>query len=412
MAQVLGIDFGTSNSAAGYVRDGKPHLVTMAPGQTTLPTAVFFDYDARKMLMGHPANAALLDGIEGRFMRALKRVLGTSIMHEKRQLLNTRMTFVDIIGRFLAEVKKRAEAEAGHSFDHALSGRPVVFHGTDDPREAQAEADLRACYLAAGFKGVSFLPEPEAAAIASGALDHPGATGLIVDIGGGTSDFSVFRTGNDGVTILANHGVRIGGTDFDRSISIDRVMPHFGAGTLIRNAIGPGTLPAPKAIFNDLATWEKIPFLYTAKTRRMARDMAQLAEEPGKMGRLETVLENELGHDVAFAVEQGKIDANSGREDAVIALDEVARGLSAAVPASALRGILEPHAAALRKGVAEALEMAGVDADGIDQVIYVGGSSLMSMVTDTMGDLFPTAKHSFSEVFTAVADGLAIAASR
>ncbi|WP_299607590.1 Hsp70 family protein [uncultured Tateyamaria sp.] len=412
MAQVLGIDFGTSNSAAGYVRDGKPHLVTMAPGQTTLPTAVFFDYDARKMLMGHPANAALLDGIEGRFMRALKRVLGTSIMHEKRQLLNTRMTFVDIIGRFLAEVKKRAEAEAGHSFDHALSGRPVVFHGTDDPREAQAEADLRACYLAAGFKDVTFLPEPEAAAIASGALDHPGATGLIVDIGGGTSDFSVFRTGNDGVTILANHGVRIGGTDFDRSISIDRVMPHFGAGTLIRNAIGPGTLPAPKAIFNDLATWEKIPFLYTAKTRRMARDLAQLSEEPGKMGRLETVLENELGHDVAFAVEQGKIDANSGREDAEIALDEVARGLSAAVPASALRDILEPHAAALRKGVAEALEMAGVDADGIDQVIYVGGSGLMSMVTDTMGDLFPAAKHSFSEVFTAVADGLAIAASR
>ena len=84
----LGIDFGTSNSAAGYARDGKPHLVTMAPGQTTLPTTVFFDYDAREMLMGHPANDALLDGIEGRFMRALKRVLGTSIMHEKRQLLN------------------------------------------------------------------------------------------------------------------------------------------------------------------------------------------------------------------------------------------------------------------------------------------------------------------------------------
>lgn len=135
MAHTLGIDFGTSNSAAGYARDGKPHLVPMAPGQTTLPTTVFFDYDARKMLMGHPANTALLDGIEGRFMRALKRVLGTSIMHEKRQLLNERITFVDIIARFLAEVKKRAEADAGHPFEHALSGRPVVFHATDDPRE-------------------------------------------------------------------------------------------------------------------------------------------------------------------------------------------------------------------------------------------------------------------------------------
>ncbi|GGX58247.1 molecular chaperone DnaK [Tateyamaria omphalii] len=412
MAHTLGIDFGTSNSAAGYVRDGKPHLVTMAPGQTTLPTTVFFDYDARNMLMGHPANDALLDGIEGRFMRALKRVLGTSIMHEKRQLLNERMTFVDIIARFLAEVKKRAEAEAGHVFDHALSGRPVVFHGAGDPREAQAEADLRACYLAAGFKDVSFLPEPEAAAIASGALDHPGATGLIVDIGGGTSDFSIFRTGNDGVTILANHGVRIGGTDFDRSISIDRVMPLFGAGTLIRNAMGPGTLPAPKGIFNDLATWEKIPFLYTAKTRRMVSDMVQLAEERDKMGRLGTVLEHELGHDVAFAVEQGKIDANSGRYDAVIALDQVTSGLTAALPVASLRCILDPHAAALRLGVAETLNMARTEAGQIDQVIYVGGSSLMSMVTDTMRERFPDARHSFSEVFTAVADGLALAADR
>lgn len=412
MAHMLGIDFGTSNSAAGYVRDGKPHLVTMAPGQTTLPTTVFFDYDARKMLMGHPANDALLDGIEGRFMRALKRVLGTSIMHEKRQLLNARMTFVDIIARFLTEVKERAEEEAGHAFDYALSGRPVVFHGMGDPREAQAEADLRACYLAAGFKDVSFLPEPEAAAIASGALDHPGATGLIVDIGGGTSDFSIFRTGNDGVTILANHGVRIGGTDFDRSISIDRVMPLFGAGTLIRNAMGPGTLPAPKGIFNDLATWEKIPFLYTAKTRRMVSDMVQLAEERDKMGRLGTVLEHELGHDVAFAVEQGKIDANSGRDDAAIALDQVASGLTAALPVDALRGILDPYAAALRLGVAETLQMAGTRADQIDQVIYVGGSSLMSMVTGTMRAHFPDARHSFSEVFTAVADGLALAADR
>ncbi|APX12872.1 Hsp70 family protein [Tateyamaria omphalii] len=406
----LGIDFGTSNSAAGYVRDGAPHLVMMAPGQTTLPTTVFFDYDARKMLMGHPANAALLDGVEGRFMRALKRVLGTSIMHEKRQLLNERVTFVDIIARFLAEVKRRAEAEAGHVFDHALSGRPVVFHGSGDPREAQAEADLRACYLAAGFADVSFLPEPEAAAIASGALDHPGAIGLIVDIGGGTSDFSVFRARDGGVEILSNHGVRIGGTDFDRSISIDRVMPLLGAGTLIRNAIGPGTLPAPKAIFNDLATWEKIPFLYTAQTRRMVADMVQMAEDRDRMARLGAVLENELGHDVAFAVEQGKIDANSGRTDAVIALGEVARGLKAALPCDALRGILDPHAAALRKGVAETLEMAQVGADRVDQVIYVGGSSLMAMVTDTMKVCFPGARHSFSEVFTAVADGLALAA--
>lgn len=406
----LGVDFGTSNTAAGYLCDDRPRLIPFAAGQTTIPTTFFFDYDARRMLIGEPANQALLDGVEGRFMRALKRVLGTGLMHEHRQLLNERVTFVDIISRFLAEVKARAEAEAGVSFDRVLSGRPVVFHGTGDPREDAAEADLRACYLAAGFHEVEFMPEPQAAAIASGALEQPGSIGLIVDVGGGTSDFSLFQSGRDGITILANHGVRIGGTDFDRSISIDRVMPHLGKGTELRKAMGPGSSPAPNAIFNDLATWEKISFLYTPQNRRLAAEMARLAHQPEKLARLAKVLEDELGHDLSFAVERGKIAANGGEEMASISLAEIERGLAVPLSAEALADSLARHADALAEGARETLKLAGLDAARVESVVYVGGSSLMSMVSQTMKEQFPHAVHSFSEVFTAVADGLAIAA--
>ncbi|MHA6265020.1 Hsp70 family protein [Arenibacterium sp. CAU 1754] len=411
-SHVLGIDFGTSNSAAGYLHDGNPRLIEMAPGQTTLPTTFFFDFETRQTLTGEPANQALLSGADGRFMRALKRVLGTSLMHEKRQILNQRVTFVEIIARFLNQIKTRAEADAGLTFERALSGRPVVFHGIDDPREAQAEADLRACYLAAGFREVDFLPEPEAAAIASGALEQSGAIGLIVDIGGGTSDFSLFRSGDAGITILANHGVRIGGTDFDRTINIDRVMPLLGKGTQLRKVIGPGASPVPNAIFNDLATWEKIPFLYTAQNRRMVQEMARLAIEPDKLNRLVTVIEDELGHELAFAVERGKIAANSGNAQSRIDLDQIERNLSAPLPTGALANVLAPHADALSSGAKETLRLAGIDIAQIDRVIYVGGSSLMAMVSDTMKDQFPAARHSFSEVFTAVTDGLAIASAR
>lgn len=62
----LGIDFGTSNTAAGYLRDGRPHLVPLAPGRATMPTTFFFDQDSRRMLIGEPANQALLEGAEGR----------------------------------------------------------------------------------------------------------------------------------------------------------------------------------------------------------------------------------------------------------------------------------------------------------------------------------------------------------
>ncbi len=409
---VLGIDFGTSNSAAGVLLDGQPRLIPMAPGQSTLPTTFFFDFDTRRTLIGDPANQALLDGVEGRFMRALKRVLGTSLMHEKRQILNDRVTFVDIIARFLREMKSRAEAASGLTFDRVLSGRPVVFHGVDDPREAQAEDDLRACYMAAGFTDVAFLAEPEAAAIASGALEADNQTGLIVDIGGGTSDFSLFRSGAGGVHILANHGVRIGGTDFDRAISIDRVMPLLGKGTLLRDAIGPGTGSTPNAIFHDLATWEKIPFLYTAKTRRLAADMARQAVEPEKLNRLAEVLEHELGHDIAFAVEAGKIAANSNADAPRIRLNDIERGLAAELPHAALAESLAPFSAKLDEGACHTLGLAGLVPQDVTKVVYVGGSSLMSMVPKTMKTRFPDADHSFANVFTAVTDGLAIAAAR
>lgn len=412
MAQAIGIDFGTSNSAAAYLVDGRPRMIPMGPGQMTMPTTFFFDQETRRTLIGEPANQALLDGVEGRFMRALKRVLGTSLMHEKRQILHERVTFVDIIGRFLNQIKTRAEAETGLTFDRVLSGRPVVFHGQDDPREAQAEQDLRACYLAAGFTHVDFMPEPQAAAIASGALDQSGGIGLIVDVGGGTSDFSLFRSGADGVEILANHGVRIGGTDFDRAINIDRVMPLLGKGSVLRKVMGDGTSPTPNAIYNDLATWEKIPFVYTPQNTRMVAEMVRLAQEPEKLSRLATVLEDELGHDLAFATERGKIAANGGQDDPRIMLDMIQRGLSAPLTPQDLDESLSRHGDQLSEGAHVTLGMARLRADQVGQVIYVGGSSLMTMVSDRMRALFPDAQHSFSEVFTAVADGLAIAANR
>lgn len=409
---VLGVDFGTSNSAAGYIRDGQVRLVEMAPGQTSLPTTFFFDSITKKTLMGEPANQALLNGSEGRFMRALKRVLGTSLMHEKRIILGERVTFVDIIASFLRDIKERAELDAGYCFDAVLSGRPVAFHGMGDPREAQSEQDLRDCYHAAGFSNVAFMAEPEAAAIANGATETDGDIGLIVDIGGGTSDFSLFQTVGSDITILANHGIGTGGTDFDRAISLDRVMPLFGKGSQIRKPMGPGLLPAPNALFYDLATWEKIPFLYTAKNRRAVDDLLDRSTEPQKLERLAAILEDETGHDLAFAIERGKINANGTKQHAHITLDLVERGLSAELTAKELGRILAPFSHDLQLGAQETMRIAGITPDRVNKIIYVGGSSLMAFIPQAMTGLFPHAEHSFSDVFSAVTKGLALAGAR
>ncbi|MEJ8562653.1 Hsp70 family protein [Yoonia sp. GPGPB17] len=409
---ILGIDFGTSNTAAGVMAAGRPHLITVEPGRKTLPTSVFFDYDRKVTTYGSVANAALIDGREGRFMRALKSVLGTPLMREKRQIAYERLTLIEVVARFLRMIRERAEAETGQTFNVALSGRPVRFHSTDAARNAQAEVDLREAYMVAGYKDVSFMFEPEAAALASGPLAK-GELGLIVDIGGGTSDFSVFSREGDATRIIASHGVRVGGTDFDRAISVAKVMPLLGRGAEVRNAIGEGRHVAPNAIFNDLATWQKIPFVYTADNRRMAADFAKLGIDPTLFRRLKTVLEMELGHDIAFAVEAGKIRLNQpDLLEAGVDLRVIEAGLWTRLTQAAMDDVLATHAAQIKACAGETLEMAAVSPNKISKIVFVGGSSLLKAVEDVMVAIFPHATLERAEAFTAVADGLAIAASR
>jgi hypothetical chaperone protein len=294
-------------------------------------------------------------------------------------------------------------------FDHALSGRPVRFHSKDDRRNAQALEDLRTCYLNAGFKDVQFMAEPEAAALASDVRQEGGLC-LIVDIGGGTSDFTVFRRKDGKQDILASYGVRVGGTDFDRQLSLQQVMPLFGKGSMIKKEMGTGAFSAPNAIFQELATWEKIPFLYTQQTRRSVAQLQKLAVEPELFARLSSVLSDELGHEVAFAVERAKIRANQGKHEvARIDLKIVAPELSAPLSSEILSETLAQYGSEIQQAATETLSLADVEAAQIEQVVFVGGSSLMSVVDDGMREMFPQAEFLYSEAFTGIIDGLTMA---
>ena len=406
---VLGVDFGTSNSAAGVVRDGAPHLIALEAGQMTLPTAVFFDFDNKQMMIGSAAGKALLAGEEGRYMRALKSLLGAPLMREKRNLLGEKLDFIDIVAKFLRRVKQAAEAQTGETYDRALSGRPVRFHG-DDARNAQAEVDLREAYLRAGFTDVSFMYEPEAAALANRAVLGKNDLGLIVDIGGGTSDFTLFRNGSETIEILASHGVRLGGTDFDRCVSLEAVMPLLGRGSEIRHAFGNETHVAPATIFNDLATWQKIPFLYAPDSRRLAKDLAQYAVEPEKLGRLVSVLTDELGHDIAFAVEVGKIAANtSGAGEIDLAVIE--RGLGVALDGSRVAELLSGMTREMGEAALVTVANAGVAPSDVTHLVFVGGSSLMQVTRDSLGAVFEHAAVHHGSALTAIVDGLSLASA-
>lgn len=420
-SDTLAIDFGTSNSAAATLVGGNIHRIAIEHSEQTLPTAVFFPAGRGAMRIGAAAAQALIDGEDGRYMRALKSVLGTQLLHERRLIGGRDRTLAGIITEFLIELRERSQASTGQSFRRALSGRPVHFHSANAEKDKQAEKDLHACYLAAGFEEVTFLAEPEAAALVShsmglqgsaGSADSANQIGLIVDIGGGTSDFSVFRSHGSELEILANHGIRLGGTDFDYAVSMAHAMPSLGLGGELHREMGKGLLPVPRAPFVDLATWAKIPFLYTTKTRGMVSDMARMAVDRQKMDRFATVLELELGHELAFTIERGKIAVNQGGKAENIDMGFIEKGMSQTVTPQSLNVVLSDSQVKLGKAASKSLEMAGVAADDIGRVILVGGSSLMSFVTDEMRALCPGAEILRSQAFTAVVDGLALAIRR
>lgn len=404
MTHWLGIDFGTSNTSAATFRDGAPLLLNLEPGRNAIPSAVFLDYSARRMLFGTEAVAALVDGRDGRLLRAVKRVLGTPLMREPRQLLNRRMTLLDLMGEVLALIRTRAEAAAGHPFTAVLAGRPVIFQ-PDAGQDAQAAADLAEAYAMAGFDRVDWLTEPEAAARASGVTD---GLGLVVDIGGGTSDFTLFRAENGHLTVLGTDGLRLGGTDADRTLSLAHVMPGLGLGSMIRAEFGPALHDMPVAIYHDLATWERIGFLNSGELSRSLRRLARLAEQPRRIGRLQTVIEDGLGFDIAFAVEAGKIAANSA-PSATITLDMIEPGLHVPLGPAALARDLAPFAAAIAATAERLLTRTGTPSDLVTHVVHVGGSSLLAPVRAAMAALCPKATPVDTAAFTAVAAGLAIA---
>src|SRR5437762_11771380 len=121
-----GLDFGTSNSAIGVARDNTAALAPLEGGETLMPSAVFFDYETKgRVLFGSDAIAAYVDQTEGRLMRALKSILGSSLIDEKTSLGDRKVSLADVVETFVRHLKHKAEAFAGHEITAVVHGRPV-----------------------------------------------------------------------------------------------------------------------------------------------------------------------------------------------------------------------------------------------------------------------------------------------
>lgn len=255
-----GLDFGTTNSALGVVAHDECSLLRLSQNsQATFPSAVFFDFDADVVAYGNDAIEAYLDGHRGRIMWAPKNVLGTSLMDESTEVGTARLSFHSIISFLIANIKDRAEEIASTSLDQVVLGRPVHYNDQDRELDVRSEEFMRAVARDVGFTDVHFEYEPIAAAMTYEQQVTAEQTALIVDMGGGTSDFSVVRVSPSSRDksdrrddILAIGGIHIAGTDFDRQLSLLAVMPHLGMGCKYRSPEGK-YLDVPTSAHHDLA---------------------------------------------------------------------------------------------------------------------------------------------------------------
>jgi hypothetical chaperone protein len=419
------IDFGTSNSAIA-VPDaaGGMRLVELEPGHTTMPTAVFYfaegpEHDGPPRAFGRAAVAAYVEGIDGRLMRSMKSILGSQLIDQTTDVGGGRgAKYLDIVAGYLRHLKRRAEAQVGAPIRRAVIGRPVFFVDDDPARDAQAQAALETAARQIGFDEVRFQYEPIAAA-----FDHERSVSaeqvvLVADIGGGTSDFSVVRVGPQHAAkldrkrdILANHGVHVAGTDFDRRIELAAILPAYGYGAYGPNVAGAPAREVPSGVYFDLATWHLINTVYSPGRVAELRGMRGFYADPVHHDRLMVVLTERLGHELAARAEAAKIDVAEGGATR-IDLTHTERGLGAELTEQAAVRAIESDIERIVEAARITAAQAGLAPAQIDTLYFTGGSTGLRLLASRIAAAFPTAQAVRGDRFASVASGLALHAQR
>ena len=221
MAKIIGIDLGTSNTAAAVMEGGKVTIIPSAEGTSlggkAFPSYVAFAKDGQ-MLVGEPARRQAVANPEGT-VSAFKRKMGTD---HKYSISGKEFTPQQLAAFLLQKVKRDAEAFLGEKVEKAVITVPAYFN--DNQRQATKDAGM-----IAGLEVVRLVNEPTAAALAYG-IDKEGRDQkiMVFDLGGGTLDVTIMEMGKEGTfdVISTSGDTQLGGTDMDKAL-VDFIAGEF-----------------------------------------------------------------------------------------------------------------------------------------------------------------------------------------
>lgn len=354
-------------------------------------------------------------------MRSMKSLLGTALFDGQTEVQGRALPFKELLTLFIGELKRRAEQAAGRSFQQTVFGRPVHFVDDDHHADRQAQQSLEAVARAVGFKDIEFQFEPIAAAIDYESRIHAEELVLVADIGGGTSDFSLVRLSpqrshqldrhND---ILGHGGIHIGGTDFDKYLSLAKFMPLLGLGGKLANGIA-----MPSTYYFNLATWHTINQVYTRKVSNELHDVYREIDQTAlkiQVERLLHLIDKRDGHWLAIQVELAKIALSTEQhlhlslERLHSATERTACQLS--VTENEFHTAIQPLLDQIQASIAQVVNDAGIHTSAIDTIFFTGGSSGVRGLRQGIATLAPQAKVVEGDLFGSIGAGLGLDAAR
>ena len=356
MAKIIGIDLGTSNSAAAVVMGGKPALIPAAEGTSiggkAFPSVVALTKEGQ-LLVGEPARRQAVTNPDNTIVAA-KRKMGTDHTYT---IQGKNYKPQQISAFILQKIKKDAEAFLGEKVEKAVITVPAYFD--DNQRQATKDAGT-----IAGLDVVRIINEPTAASLAFG-LDKAGQDMkiLVFDLGGGTLDVTIMEMGGGVFEVLSTSGdTQLGGTDMDK-VLIDYVVNEFRKTSGI-----------------DLTKDS------TAMTR------VREASEKAKI-ELSTVMETDIN--LPFI----SYDASSGPKNLEVKLTR-----------AKFEELIRPIVDRCRTSIDNSLRDAKLTTSDISKIVLVGGPTRIPLVKKFVGDVIGKSPESGVDPMEAVAMGAAIQA--
>jgi hypothetical chaperone protein len=448
----IGIDFGTSNSAAALFDGEQVMLVKLAEHSAIIPSANYVDRDfvtstgqkaiddyikgnqGRKVelsveVLGEARTSAGSadgpagegetskvygkafndSGLPGRLFRGTKRLLGNSDSG-RTMIFDRAFRLVALVTPILVGIRKALQYRLEDT-SHACIGHPVNFEGLEQGRNNIALKRLSESYGHAGITQQSFCPEPTAAAI-SYLYNHPENEDqrvLTVDFGGGTLDFSILSRTGDSFKVEATHGIALGGDKIDQTIFRELVFPLLGKGERWSRVVDGAEVDTlfPFGEFEDLLiNW---PVSYMLNQNKYTAPVMQRMVEPDeaatKFKRLYDLIKQNYSYQIFEAIKAFKAEL-SVQDLAVLDIPEI--DIEVTLERWEFEVMISDLLFQLEQAITLILNKAGLQASDIDLVLRTGGSSLIPAVKDILDNQF-AGKVVEHDPFTSVAAGLAIA---